>query len=153
MKNFLNPNDKAEILERLRNVQPDSQRRWGKMTPHQMLCHLCDSFRVAMGEKSVKPAENLFTRTLMKWVALHTPLPWPHGIPTRPEINQQGGGGTPPAGFERDRQELEKLIERYARERRDFEFGAHPYFGRLSDYEWMRFGYLHCDHHLRQFGV
>jgi len=26
-------------------------------------------------------------------------------------------------------------------------------FGRLSDAAWLRWGYLHMDHHLRQFGA
>jgi len=30
---------------------------------------------------------------------------------------------------------------------------AHPIFGRMSLWEWQRWGYLHTDHHLRQFGL
>jgi hypothetical protein len=29
----------------------------------------------------------------------------------------------------------------------------HPILGRLSRGQWMRWGYRHMDHHLRQFGV
>ncbi len=28
----------------------------------------------------------------------------------------------------------------------------HPFFGAMSRQEWLRWGYLHADHHLRQFG-
>jgi hypothetical protein len=28
----------------------------------------------------------------------------------------------------------------------------HAFFGPMSYSEWMRWGYLHTDHHLRQFG-
>jgi hypothetical protein len=28
----------------------------------------------------------------------------------------------------------------------------HPIFGRITRAEWLRWGYLHADHHLRQFG-
>jgi hypothetical protein len=28
----------------------------------------------------------------------------------------------------------------------------HPMFGAMTTLEWMRWGYLHTDHHLRQFG-
>ena len=28
----------------------------------------------------------------------------------------------------------------------------HPMFGPMSAADWMRWGYLHADHHLRQFG-
>lgn len=151
MKSFLNPADKKEIFERLSKVQPDSQRRWGRMTPHQMICHLCDSFRLPLGERGADSVENLFTRTAVKWIALRAPLRWPHGVKTMPEMDQ-GIGGTPPVEFERDRQELERLIERFAEEQQKGEFAPHPFFGRMSDSDWLRWGYLHCDHHLRQFG-
>ena len=29
----------------------------------------------------------------------------------------------------------------------------HPIFGRMSDGDWLRWGYLHMEHHLRQFGA
>jgi hypothetical protein len=29
----------------------------------------------------------------------------------------------------------------------------HPVFGAMSDSAWRRWGYLHTDHHLRQFGA
>jgi len=29
---------------------------------------------------------------------------------------------------------------------------ARPIFGPLTRAEWLRWGYLHADHHLRQFG-
>lgn len=32
-------------------------------------------------------------------------------------------------------------------------FGVHPGFGRMSQSDWLRWGYRHVDHHLRQFGV
>jgi Protein of unknown function (DUF1569) len=28
----------------------------------------------------------------------------------------------------------------------------HPIFGPMTAKDWMRWGYLHADHHLRQFG-
>jgi hypothetical protein len=47
---------------------------------------------------------------------------------------------------------LEGLTERLAAER-DFTGRAHPIFGAMAKEEWHRWGYLHLDHHLRQFGV
>jgi len=152
MKSFLNPNDKKEILERLREVLPDSQRRWGKMTSHQMICHLSDSFRLSLGERSAGSVENFLTRSALKWVALYSPLPWVRGVPTRPEMDQQAGG-TKPVEFERDKRELEILIERFIERPEGFESARHPFFGKMTEFEWMRWGYLHCDHHLRQFRV
>ena len=152
MKSLLNSNDKRTVIERLRQVTPDSRRRWGKMSAHQMLCHLSDSFLAVMGEKEISPATGPLQRTLVKWIALYAPLPWPKGVETRPEVDQEIGG-TRPAEFDRDRQQLEKLIDRFSRRPRDFAWRPHPIFSLMSERDWMRWGYLHLDHHLRQFGA
>jgi hypothetical protein len=49
MKILTNPDDKQEILRRLGAIGPESQRRWGKMTVAEMVCHLSDAFLVAIG--------------------------------------------------------------------------------------------------------
>jgi hypothetical protein len=121
------------------------------MTVHQMLCHLDDSYLTAFGEKPVSPAGGLMRGPLVKFVALYVPAPWPKGVPTRPEV-EQGIGGTPPADFERDRQRLLETFARFCRSE-----GAlaprHAIFGSMKAADWMRWGFLHADHHLRQFGV
>jgi hypothetical protein len=144
------PECKAEIVARLRNVQPDSPRQWGKMTAAQMICHLNDSFLGMMGDKPAKIVRFSVWR-LTKGIALYAPMQWPHGVKTRPEF-EQGVGGTPPAEFETDRNVLLATIEKFTRQPRTFEFRPHPMFGRMTEKEWMRWAYLHCDHHLRQFG-
>lgn len=121
------------------------------MSANQMLCHLADSFRVVIGEKDVTPVPGRPQKT-MKWLALNLPIAWPKGVATRPEVDQELGG-TPAADFEADRQELLRLVDRFTREPRDFKWHPHPMFGHMSDKEWMRWGYLHMDHHLRQFGA
>ncbi|HEX4948938.1 MAG TPA: DUF1569 domain-containing protein [Blastocatellia bacterium] len=144
--------DKTEILARLAKLRPDSQRQWGKMTPNQMICHLTDSFVSMMGDKAVSSKSNLFMRTAGKWIALKAPMKWPPNITTMPE-NDQEIGGTKPVEFDADRQKLLQAIERFTAAQRDFSFHSHPIFGAMSETEWMIWGYKHCDHHLRQFGV
>ena len=140
------------ILSRLAALAPGSPARWGRMNANQMVCHLADSYRAVMGEKPVSPATGILQRTLVKWIALYVPVPWPKGVPTRPEM-EQGIGGTPPADFARDRADLERVILTFSDPNRQFQWRLHPIFGALSEREWMRWGYLHADHHLRQFGV
>src|SRR5205085_5517014 len=153
MKTLGNEADKQFLLIRLRQVKPNTQRRWGKMTAHQMICHLNDSFKTAIGERSVSgDKSNFLTRTLVRWIALYAPLKWPHGVSTMPE-NDQERGGTPPEDFKRDIDDLASMIERIMRAQKDFNWSRHPLFAEMSERDWMRWGYLHCDHHLRQFGV
>jgi hypothetical protein len=122
------------------------------MNAHQAVCHLTDSFQAAMGGKSVSSASGLFQRTLMKFGALYIPAPWPKGVPTRPEIDQCAGGGTAPAQFAADLAKLLATFDGFAASRPG-RWPPHPIFGALSQWQWMRWGYLHTDHHLRQFGV
>ena len=67
--------------------------------------------------------------------------------------NDQERGGTPPEDFRRDVEALAAMIERLTRAPRDFQWRRHPLFDEMSERDWMRWGYLHMDHHLRQFGV
>ena len=150
MRTLLNDRDQKEVLDRLGRVRPDSQRRWGSMSAHQMVCHLSDSFRSAFGEKNVSSSTTLFKRTIYKWAALWVPLTWPHGIKTRPEMDQQQGG-THPVEFSSDVENLRILFGQFCGWKCDF--APHAMFGQLSRTERMRFAYLHMDHHLRQFGA
>ncbi len=152
MKTLLNSKDKEEIIARLQAVRPTSPRLWGKMSSHQMVCHLTDGFRMYMGLKPVSAARLPYPRSLVKWIALWAPIPWPKGFKTVPELDQQAGG-TPPAVFDNDVRELRSLVDRFTRQPRSFEWQPHPHFGQMSDREWMRLAYLHVDHHLRQFGA
>ena len=152
MKTLAREHDKVEILRRLRQVQPKSAPRWGRMNAHQMVCHLSDSFRMALGERRVSHATSVAHRTIVKWIALYLPLRWPRGILTRPEVDQ-ALGGTKPADFLADLAQLETLIGLITAPQRNVDRPPHPIFGRLSDAEWLRWGYLHTDHHLRQFGA
>lgn len=119
------------------------------MSAHQMVCHLCDAYRLPLGEKTASSTTGFLPPTVMKWIALQLPAKWPHGVATRPEM-EQGVGGTPPVEFERDRAELLSIVRRFC------DTAAlpapHPFFGAMSRQEWLRWGYLHADHHLRQFG-
>jgi uncharacterized protein DUF1569 len=152
MKTLAREQCKAEILLRLRTVRPESARRWGRMSAHQMVCHLSDACRMATGQKPVSDATGWLQRTLVKWIALYLPVRWRPGILTRPEIDQQCAG-TRPVDFAADLAELEALLELITTREKSFDWPAHPIFGRMSHAEWLRWGYLHTDHHLRQFGA
>ena len=48
---LLHPAARAEILRRIEALTPESERRWGRMTAHQMACHLSDACRASLGER------------------------------------------------------------------------------------------------------
>jgi Protein of unknown function (DUF1569) len=144
----------SEIRARLAKLHPDAPRRWGRMTAHQMVCHCTDAFRNFLGER--QPAATVTPHPVrerfMKWIALYAPLRWPQGMKTAPASDQEQGG-TPPVNFERDMAALESACERFVAHLGSLTTRRHFVFGELSEREWARWGYLHLDHHLRQFGL
>ncbi len=152
MKTLSRTRDRAELLQRLKNVHPESIRRWGRMSAHQMVCHLIDAFHMATGEKPVSHDTSVLRRTIVKWMVLYLPMRWPAGILTRPELDQEVGGRRP-VNFETDVAELEALMGVITAQTRRFAWQVHPIFGPMSEADWLRWAYLHMDHHLRQFGA
>ena len=153
MKTLARPIDVAEVRRRLMDVRPDSARRWGRMSAPQMVCHLADAFRMALRQKQVSDVPGLLNRTIVKWIALYAPLRWPPGIVTRPEMDQTLEGCTKPADFAADVAQVETFVSLMTAPKVDFEWPSHPIFGKMSESDWLRWGYLHMDHHLRQFGA
>jgi hypothetical protein len=150
MKTLATARDRAAIHARIESLTQSDQRRWGKMSVHGMVCHLADSFRLCLGEKTASDATGVLQRSLLKWAALRLPVPWARHVSTRPEL-EQGVGGSLPTDFGADRAELLRLMKRLQAPGAAGR-PAHPIFGRMTEAEWMRWGYLHTDHHLRQFG-
>jgi Protein of unknown function (DUF1569) len=151
MKTLRHRRDTEDILSRLQRVGPNTSPRWGKMSAHQMICHLSDGFRLYMGWMSVAAPGFPYPSKLLKWGCLWVPICWPKAFQTVQELDQQIGG-TQPVEFDRDVAELSSLVNRFSRNPPRFDW-SHPYLGRMTTAEWMRLGYLHSDHHLRQFGV
>jgi len=106
-------------------LRPETRARWGKMNAHQMVCHLNDSFGAAMGDRTTSKDITFPSRTLIKWIALYAPLPWPKGVPTRPEVDQLDRG-TRPVEFSHDKAAWAAAIERFAQQPRTFQFPFSP---------------------------
>ena len=150
-RTLADPGARAEVLRRLRALRPDSERRWGSLTPAEMMCHLADSFALGLGEREADGGVGTLRRVLFTWVALELPVPWPKGVPTRPTMDPRRQG-TPPADWYADRERLVDAIERFAANG-PAPHARHPLFGRLSRRRWLKWGWRHADHHLRQFGL
>jgi hypothetical protein len=151
MKTLARERDKTEIILRLRTLRVDSVRRWGRMSVHEMVCHLSDGYRLVTGERATRLSPSLLPRPIMKGFALYLPVRWPAGIQTTPDLDQ-ARGGTRPSNFDTDVRTLERLIDEVATTRAAGG-RVHPLFGTMSESAWLRWAYLHADHHFRQFGV
>ena len=149
MHTISDPADFAALRERLLALHREDLRHWGVMDAGQMVCHIRGAFRTAMGEIPCEPIPMPMPRAALKALALWAPLPWKRNFETVPALKL----GTPEmavTSFETDRAEAVADMERFCRPeqvRVD-----HAFFGPMSYADWMRWGYLHTDHHLRQFG-
>ena len=149
MRTLANAADVTAIRTRIASLTAGDKRLWGTMTVGGMVCHLADSFRFALGEFEAGILKVPIPPRLMKWLALRAPMKWPKGTPTLSEV-KQGVGGTAPGEFEADRATLLDAVDKFT-----VSVGPwprHPIFLEMTQAEWMRWGYLHGDHHLRQFG-
>jgi hypothetical protein len=149
-KTVANPADCEEIQRRMAALGPESQRRWGSMSIGGMLCHVDDSYRAVIGERPFSVAKLGIPPWFAKFVALHAPMQWPRNLMTSESV-RQGGGGTPPVEFAQDRARLLKTFERFCGCTQLMT--VHPMFGGMKRADWLRWGYLHADHHLRQFSA
>lgn len=145
MPTLLDPAARAELVQRVRRVTPESERRWGRMTAPQMVCHLADHMRVGLGELPARDFSTPFRRTVLKWLGVDLPIRWPHGLRTAREMQS-----SQPTDWASDVAAVEELIERVAM---GGAAGVHPLFGPLSPRAWARLSWKHIDHHLRQFRV
>ena len=152
MKTAGDPRVLQSLVRRLRAIRPDSRRRWGTLTPHEMLCHLGDAEDMVLGTRPRKEPVRLRRRTLVKLLWLWSPIPWPHGVATNPLHNPRLKG-TRPSDFGKDLARAIDGLQHIAAAPGDRLESAHGFFGTMTLRHWQRWAYRHTDHHLRQFGV
>lgn len=67
MRTVADPEDVRSLKARLEMLRPDSARRWGTMTPQEMLCHLGDSPMLNPKVDGTQPSE--FAKDLARAIA------------------------------------------------------------------------------------
>jgi Protein of unknown function (DUF1569) len=149
-KTLTNARDREEIARRFALLNPEAVRRWGVMSIGGMLCHVDDSYQVVMSERPFSCTKLAIPQGMAKVFALRSPMRWPRNLKTSDSV-RQGGGGTAPVDFARDRARVLETLGRFCACTKLI--AVHPFFGTMSKEDWMRWGYLHADHHLRQFSA
>lgn len=148
---IFDPRTHAGLVQRLEQLSTDHTRRWGRMNPHQAVCHLADSFRAVLGDRPLRSRQPDLMRLLMRVYAFTLPIPWPKGAPTSAAVDAEREG-TPPGDFDRDVADLIELVRRFV-DTDGRGLAPHYAWGRLTRGEWGRYAFRHIDHHLSQFGA
>jgi uncharacterized protein DUF1569 len=137
-----------EIRDRVGRLTPDRPRQWGRMSAQQMVCHLSESLKMALGDLQVAPKRLPIRYPPLKQLVIYV-APFPKSAPTAPELVI----AATPQPWGDDVATLQALIERFTARGSASTWPDHPAFGALSPRAWGVLVFRHCDHHLRQFGV
>jgi hypothetical protein len=149
MKNLFNPADTKELLDRIEQLTPETQHRWGKMDVAQMMAHCSILLRIARGiDKPKRRWLGILLGPLVKQ-SFFGDRPFPKNSPTDRSFivvdNKR---------FEEEKQTLISHIQAFSTGGPDAcTTHPNPFFGHLTPDEWARGQYKHIDHHLQQFGV
>lgn len=149
MRTLFDDADRAALLDRIADLRPEAERRWGKMNPAQMLCHCAHALETGTGDRPMK--QKLIGKILMPFFrsSILGPKPFSKNGPTDPSFVVSGE-----RDFGKERARLVGLIDRFVQRGRDAAGKeTHAFFGKLSGDEWGQLMYKHIDHHLQQFGL
>ena len=148
MKTLFDPQVCASVIERFDRLAPEQQSLWGRMTAPQMVCHVADQLRNALGELDVRPMRTPLAYPPVNWLLIHW-VPWPKGrAKSPPEFLARR-----PVTWDEDLAALRSLIRRFSERGPHASWPESPVFGRISGKSWGVLAFKHLDHHLRQFSV
>lgn len=149
MSSIFNPDDANAYIARIEKLTPITQHIWGSMTVSQMLAHIQEPIKVALGH--TQPKRNIigliFGRLVKKSIV--NEKPFKQGLPTDPSFVVSSE-----RNFEQEKQQAIALIRALqAGGPSGITNNKHPLFGKMSPEEWDTLTNKYLDHHLRQFGV
>ncbi len=147
MKTLFHSVDRLDLAERLEKLRQETRPTWGRMDCQQMLAHLSDGIRMALGELPVQSKGGPLRFPPLRHAIIYW-LPFPKGAPTAPELLKRRA-----ESCKLETAELKTLMERFAARSESSEWPEHPAFGRLTKRDWGALVHKHIEHHLRQFGV
>ncbi len=140
----------AELMPLLERLTPDTQPRWGSMTPQRMIEHLEGTIQFGLSNQPVAiitPAEKL--PQFVQWLRSDKPL----------SKGQQSPVATDAPLKYPDLQtaihHLSDTLQAFFRhyEENPSHEATHAYFGPIGFEDWQRFHQKHFRHHLTQFGL
>jgi hypothetical protein len=136
-----------ELYSRIDSLTKDHKPKFGKMNAHQMICHVTDQLRIALGTKTDVEHGGMDPDEVVRRSLAGEFVPTPKGM------GQVEGDGTIPKDFENDREQLKSHLKSLIDWDEEEGLFAHPYLGKLDKKGWMRVTRFHLNHHLKQFGA
>jgi len=149
MQSIFNKANNLVLIEMVKNLSPETQALWGKMSISQMLAHVYQPLLVMKGDKKIKFT---FLGILMGKRLKKKKLQergFGKNLPTHTQFRVFD-----PKQFYLEQQKLiDMLIILLEKEPSIITKDKHPFFGHMSIQEWDDMMYIHLNHHFNQFGV
>lgn len=151
MVDILNP---MELRKKLEELTPETQPKFGIMTPQHMVEHLALVVEFSNGKRTAELQKSIETAMRWKQVLIYTDYEMQPGVraPFIPEDQL----------LDLKYADLNESIQNLVNELEDFEVFfkdnpskevMHPALGNLNHHEWLIFHTKHFAHHFRQFGL
>lgn len=147
MKSLFDQEVFNEISTRLAALTENSQAKWGKMTPGQMLAHCQAPLNIMLEKEDYGLKPNWLINVLFK-KSLYNDSPMRKNLPTAKGLKQRE-----PKDFNQEKTKIEVLLNEVNAQRDRQEWAPHPAFGKFTASQYGKIQYKHLDHHLKQFGV
>ena len=147
MKSFFQPETYKELQQRLDQITPASQPKWGKMNTGQMLNHCQEPLKIAVNKSDVTLKPNWLVKVLFKKM-MYSPKPFKKNAPTPPQFRSTGN-----FDYQNEKTELQKWMNELWEDRNNDNRSAHPVFGTFTEEQWGIMQWKHLNHHFEQFGV
>lgn len=138
------------LVGRLRRLAPTQPGLWGSMKAQQMALHLGDASAAVLKQGPFSATPRGGPSRLLRFVVLYLLPRMPRGVKTGAD---PAAAVVEPAAFAQDLERSVTLLQQLAAAAPDALVNQHPIFGPMTRAHWMRWAFLHTDHHLRQFGL
>lgn len=140
-----------EYINRINQLTPETQRKWGKMSAGQVLAHLNVAYAfIFEPEKQKKPGliAKFFLKNFVKPKIVNE-LPYKPSLPTSPAFIIADE-----RNFDEEKNKLIGNIQRVQQLGREaFDGKENLNFGKMTAQEWNNMLAKHLNHHLEQFGI
>ena len=151
MQNVFDAKDAQEYINRINNLTPETQRKWGKMSVDQVLAHLNVAYDLTFTPEKFPKPSFIAKFLLSKFVKpkITNEIPYKQSLPTSPAFiiaNERN--------FEEEKAKLIGNIQRVQQLGKEaFEGKENINFGKMAAQDWNNMFAKHLNHHLDQFGV
>lgn len=151
MENIFDAQTVQQYINRINQLTPETQRKWGKMSVDQVLAHLNVAYAyIFESEKFPKPnfIAKFFLTTFVKKKIVGEGS-YKQNLPTSPSFIISDS-----KNFEEEKKKLIGNLQRVQQLGAEaFEGKENLSFGKLTAKEWNNMLAKHLNHHLEQFGV